>query len=181
MNNDDSKQTDLAATVLDSSLSSLQETTGLLQRGAETLALTSEIDQKRGTVVVIDQDSFLRSYYRELLEERHYLVVSLSTPEMLFDQIIERPIDLLLIEIAFDTSSGLDLLKKLRQHDVFRSIPCILVTDGVAGLTLSSIYALGEMYVFGKAGISPDTVIDKVDSLIKDKHKKTASHNEKRS
>jgi DNA-binding response OmpR family regulator len=83
---------------------------------------------RRATVLCIDDDPFVLSFYVNFLESRGYRTLT-AEDGLLGIEIAKRDIpDVILLDVLMRGLSGFDICRKLREVDELRSIPIILLT-----------------------------------------------------
>ena len=85
--------------------------------------------QKRIRVLVIEDDGPLRELYRQDLVNEGYLVTVVADGADALKRIDEGLVpDVVLLDLALPTVSGLDVYRELRVHANTTSVPVIVVT-----------------------------------------------------
>ena len=80
----------------------------------------------RGKVLVVDDDLKILQMFKKALEVVGLEVFSASSGESAVDQLGVRRFDVVLSDIAMPGMGGIELLKRVRQHDA--DVPLILIT-----------------------------------------------------
>jgi two-component system phosphate regulon response regulator PhoB len=92
-------------------------------------------------VFVVDDDADIRALIGELLTDEGFKVDAAGTAEDALNRLRERPVDVVLLDIAMPSMSGLDLMTEIRKHS---EVPIIFVSgkgaemDRVLGLRLGA-------------------------------------------
>ncbi|GFO57078.1 diguanylate cyclase response regulator [Geomonas sp. Red276] len=89
-------------------------------------------------VLIVEDDSFFREVYTDLLKEEGYHVETASSGEEALDLIAKRVYHLVVTDLVMSDVSGLDILSAVKRHDP--SVSVIMVT-GHANVE-TAIYAL---------------------------------------
>jgi two-component system phosphate regulon response regulator PhoB len=79
-------------------------------------------------ILVVEDDDTSRAVLCAMLTTLGYDYVSFSDPREVIDQLNGRPIDLGLIDLMMPHMGGLELLKQLREIEVYRLIPLFMIT-----------------------------------------------------
>jgi DNA-binding NtrC family response regulator len=131
-------------------------TDALVDKGLEEgaiAALTKPLDinmllgfisslRKDRSVVIIDDDPVFCEMLRGVLEERKYDVVSITAPEQ-FPEVIDQSEDVIvLLDMKFKTTDGLEVMRQIIQEKGF--VPIILMT-GYHELMTDAIKAALEL------------------------------------
>ncbi len=79
-------------------------------------------------LLVVDDDPFVRTMLRDLLEEKGYDVVEAEDGPTALAVVSERVPDLVILDIMMPGLSGIDVLKQLRKKYSANDLPVILLT-----------------------------------------------------
>ncbi len=79
-------------------------------------------------ILIVDDDSTVTEQITILLESYDYTPQFLLEAEYLMQMLGKHPIDLILLDIHMPGIDGLTLLKSLKNHPVYHSIPVIMLT-----------------------------------------------------
>ncbi|MBQ8784583.1 MAG: response regulator transcription factor [Alphaproteobacteria bacterium] len=96
---------------------------------------------KRTHILVVDDDTRLRSLLTRFLRENDFMVSSAKGADEARDMLKEYKFDILIVDIMMPNETGLEFLSKLRKED---SVPVILLTamgeagDRINGLELGA-------------------------------------------
>ena len=87
----------------------------------------SEPASKR--VLVIDDASLVRRYYREALQRAGYVVDEALNGLEAFEKLLVQPADLLIVDVNMPQMDGLSFLRALRRRaEGISSIPALVIT-----------------------------------------------------
>lgn len=85
--------------------------------------------QSRPTILIVEDDSFLKDTYSLKLEQEGFTVTSVSDgPTALTIATSEHP-DLIILDLLLPTMDGIQVLKRLRGDQDTRSIPVIIASN----------------------------------------------------
>ncbi|MCP4752674.1 MAG: response regulator [Proteobacteria bacterium] len=79
-------------------------------------------------ILIVDDDSRIVERLSALLNSLGHQSVFLLEAEFLFHMLEKKRVDLILMAIDMPGINGLSLLKRLKAHDVYRTIPVIMLT-----------------------------------------------------
>lgn len=118
---------------------------------------------KSKTILIIEDDSVLLSALEERLREE-FLVVSAKTGEDGLASIkVKRP-DLILLDLMLPGISGEQVLKELKEVQVTRDIPVIILSaKGDDATVINCLNCLGATDYLVKAHFSLDEVVKKIE------------------
>ena len=93
----------------------------------------------RLTILVVEDDSALRAYYRSILTLEGYAVVTAEDGVDALERLEEQPIGAVILDLGLPRLRGEDVGRELASHPGHRSIPIIVVTgDDTEHLDLAS-------------------------------------------
>jgi two-component system, OmpR family, copper resistance phosphate regulon response regulator CusR len=117
-------------------------------------------------ILLVDDDADIRVTLSESL--RFYFdVETTDNIDFAYNAAIQKKYDLLLLDINLGQSiNGIDLCKKIRNHDSAQSLPIVILTGGVHKETLLSSYQVGADDFFDKTE-DIDVIAASLDSKIK--------------
>jgi DNA-binding response OmpR family regulator len=91
-----------------------------------------ELLQKRqprsGSILVVDDDTEQVAFLRAVLQLAGYQVHSCKDPRLFEQELtVARP-DLIILDLMLPTIHGADLARYIRQHEIYRSVPIIVLS-----------------------------------------------------
>lgn len=101
------------------------------------------------TILVLDDDRYLRNAYRRFFEKRGFSVTTTDSYDTALQILGERKIDLCIFDIALEEKSGLELLKTMRSDDRYRDLP-VIIQSGFGEKLQKEAIALHPHAVFQK-------------------------------
>jgi len=109
-------------------------------------------------VLVIDDASLVRLYYREALERAGYLVDEALNGLEALEKLLAWPADLLLVDINMPKMDGLTFLKSLRRQPMpLAATPAIVVSTEAAPQDLDAARLAGANFYLVKP-VAQDTL-----------------------
>jgi signal transduction histidine kinase/DNA-binding response OmpR family regulator/HAMP domain-containing protein len=79
-------------------------------------------------VLIVEDDEGMRSMIRRRLEKEKWTVIEADNGRTALEQMRKVPPELILLDLMMPEMDGFQFLEELRQHEVWRSIPVIVVT-----------------------------------------------------
>ncbi|HXP67341.1 MAG TPA: response regulator [Steroidobacteraceae bacterium] len=81
------------------------------------------------TVLVIDDAALVRRYYRSTLEEAGFKVEEAMNGLEAFEKLVEKPFDMLIVDVNMPQMDGITFLSLLRQKDgTLATIPALITS-----------------------------------------------------
>jgi two-component system chemotaxis response regulator CheY len=112
------------------------------------------------TVLVIDDASLVRLYYRSTLEAARFKVEEAMNGIEALEKLLEKPVDLLIVDVNMPQMDGFTFLGLLRQKDTaIASIPALITSTESGQKDFEAGRAAGANYYLVKP-ISPETLIE---------------------
>jgi uncharacterized protein (TIGR02266 family) len=108
----------------------------------------NEPEKKKATLLVVDDDADLREAICFDLKRRGYKVLAAASGREAIGLVMEEPIDMVISDIRMPDGDGVELLKKIKEHNY--RIPVLIFITGFADLTLEDAYDFGADAVLSK-------------------------------
>jgi two-component system chemotaxis response regulator CheY len=118
------------------------------------------MDKRR--VMIIDDASLVRLYYREIVETAGYQVEEALNGVEALEKLLLRPADLLIVDVNMPKMDGLTFLKTLRRQPLqIAGIPALMTSTEAAPQDRLAARAAGANYYLVKP-IAPERLLDHV-------------------
>ena len=109
----------------------------------------------RGTVLVVEDEAYVRTSLGELLRSRGFDVLLSTGAEEAQDRLAKAPVDLVLTDLKMPGADGLELVRRL--HAAFPDLPVLVLTGhGTIGSAVDCIKAGAADYILKPA--DPDAL-----------------------
>jgi two-component system chemotaxis response regulator CheY len=119
----------------------------------------------KSRVLVIDDASLVRMYYRDALERAGYEVDEALNGLEALEKLLVAPADLLIVDVNMPQMDGLTFLKVLRrQEQATASIPAIVISTEAGDQDRAAARAAGANFYAVKP-LKPDVLVEYVDLL----------------
>ena len=116
-------------------------------------------DPARIRVLVIDDASLVRMYYRDALERAGYEVEEALNGLEALEKLLVAPADLLVVDVNMPQMDGFTFLKVLRRQDLpVSAIPALVTTTEGAPHDRAAAQAAGANFYLVKP-VSPETLV----------------------
>ena len=79
-------------------------------------------------ILVIDDASLVRFYYRDALERAGYAVDEALNGLEALEKLLMRPPDLLIVDINMPKMDGIELIKQIRTKSTHKFVPILVLT-----------------------------------------------------
>lgn len=88
-------------------------------------------EDRKGLILIIDDDETFRSIMREILERAGYEILTTASVADAYQVMLELQPDLILTDIMMPEIDGLTLVRCLRSHPTWSEIPLVVVSARV--------------------------------------------------
>ncbi len=118
-------------------------------------------DKVKKILVVDDEDSVREIYRHEFLNNGYTVVVAQDGEEGLLKAGEERP-DMMLLDIMLPKMSGIEVLRALKENELTKKIPVLLLTNLGEETIIKEGFELGADGYLLKVSYTPSQVVDEV-------------------
>jgi DNA-binding response OmpR family regulator len=84
--------------------------------------------RRNTTILIVEDDAALRTYYRSVLTLEGYVVVTAEDGVTALKQIEEQPVGAVILDLALPRLRGEDVGREIAAHHAARNIPIVVVT-----------------------------------------------------
>ena len=113
-------------------------------------------------ILVIDDASLVRLYYRDALVRAGYVVDEALNGLEALEKLLVEPADLLIVDVNMPRMDGFTFLKTLRrQAGAVATIPAIMISTEAGPQDFDAARAVGANYYLVKP-VAPDVLIEHV-------------------
>ena len=117
-------------------------------------------------ILIIEDDPIVSKIYRHKYEEAGYDVASAADGEGGLKRLQDFKPDLLQLDLMVPKINGVEIIKKIRAHQEFNSLPIIVLSNGyMTDMVNEAIRAGANRYV-SKMKCSPKLVLEVVNELL---------------
>ena len=128
-----------------------------------------EKDSSQKTILIVEDDEFLRSLTAKRLEKENYHIEVAVDGENAISTVEGIKPDLILLDLLLPGKDGFEVLKKIRSTEVTKGIPVIIFSNLGQKEDIEKDKALGVDDFLIKANFTLDDVVGKIKKLIADK------------
>jgi CheY-like chemotaxis protein len=121
---------------------------------------THDESEKKGAILLVEDDEFLRDLIVHKLEEAGYAVVIAKDAEMALSAIEAHAPDLILLDLILPGMSGFELIAKLRQDATTRKLPFIVLSNSAESQSKQESKDLGAEAYLVKAQSTPSEIVE---------------------
>lgn len=129
----------------------------------------SEIPTAQKTILVVEDDRFLRDIIVTHLRRANYVVVCATTGEEAIDMAGAEHIDLIILDIVLSGISGLDVIARLQQQEATKAIPFMVFSNSDEPASLARGKDLGAITYLVKALSTPERIVSEVSNFLQAK------------
>lgn len=100
------------------------------------------------SILIADDDQFIRGFLREVLTKEGYWVETVESGAMAIKKILKQTVDVLILDVHMTGMSGIDvipIIKRVRPY-----LPIITITGDTSVETEGKVQAEGVFYYFVK-------------------------------
>lgn len=111
------------------------------------------------SVLLIEDDTFIKQMYCTKIEELGIKVFAASTRNEAFDLLNKNTISLILLDLVLPEVSGFDILKELKKDNRLKNIPVIVLSNLSSQTDVSQAFELGALDYIVKSNYTPSEVM----------------------
>lgn len=119
------------------------------------------------TILIIEDDKFLRELIARKLKEENFKVLEAVDGEEGLKKIKEENPDLLLLDLILPGIDGFGVLMKMREESILTSIPVIILSNLGQREEVEKGLSLGASDYLIKAHFTPAEIIEKIKNALK--------------
>ena len=114
----------------------------------------------RKTVLVVDDASLVRLFYRSALQKADFAVEEAMNGLEALEKLLTRPIDLMIVDVNMPQMDGFSFLAAVRQKEgPLAGIPALITSTESGEADFAAARAAGANFYLVKP-IDPDTLVD---------------------
>ncbi|MFT7644486.1 MAG: PleD family two-component response regulator [Candidatus Paceibacteria bacterium] len=117
-------------------------------------------------ILIIEDDSMLRSALAEWLSGEGYEVRGCSSVVEAFEQIEETKPDVILTDLVMANHNGFDVLKKVKEDARLNSIIVLVMSNSSQDKDFEKAILMGAKDFFSKSDLSLKEIVDRVKKVI---------------
>ena len=119
------------------------------------------------TVLIVEDDQFLREFYQELLQAEGYFVDAASDGEIALTKLRSNEYNLVLLDLMLPKKDGVQVLRDLKVSPPKSSqINILVLTNLGQDLVVKECFDLGADGYLIKSALNPDQVLTEVKSYL---------------
>ncbi len=127
-------------------------------------------DTTKGTVLLVEDDEFLRSLIvRKLAEEGYAVTIAKDGEEALMHLGSALP-DLMLLDLVLPGFSGFELVAKLREQGKGTQVPFMVLSNSAESQNREQAEELGAADYLVKAQSTPSDIVARIDTWFAQHH-----------
>jgi DNA-binding response OmpR family regulator len=124
-------------------------------------------------ILIIDDDSFLLDMYALKFNQSNFDVSTALGPEPALEKFHQKYVpDVILLDIVMPVMDGFELMEKLKEEKLAQTAIFIILSNRGQPSDIARGESLGAAGYIVKASSTPSEVIEKVNAIISNVHKK---------
>ncbi len=126
-----------------------------------------ENEQQKKTILMIEDDSFLRNLYRDKFEkEGFYFIESSNGVEGMHRIESEKP-NMVILDILLPIKSGFDILEEMNESGLISEVPVIIFSNLKQDIDIEEARRLGAKDYFIKSETNFSDLVERVKYFIR--------------
>jgi two-component system sensor histidine kinase and response regulator WspE len=133
-----------------------------------TVTLQAQTSQERPCILVVDDSPTVRATETRLLEQYQYQVHQVANGVEAWEALLRQPYQLVITDVDMPGMNGLDLVRQIRHHPRFQSLPVIMVSYRDRAEDRQMGLEAGANFYLTKSSFQDDTLVQAVQNLLRD-------------
>jgi DNA-binding response OmpR family regulator len=127
-------------------------------------------DQKRGIILVAEDDSFLRKLLCEKLKHEGFEFFAVTNGQEALDFLKNNKPMLMLLDLMMPTVDGFQVLESIRQEERMKDLPVIILSNVADKHLVERIQKLGADDYLVKAHFVLEEIMERINSVLKKRY-----------
>lgn len=123
------------------------------------------MDNAKKTVLIVEDDEFLRSLTAKRLEKENYAIEVAVDGESAISVLDALKPDIILLDLLLPGKDGFEVLKKIRSTEAVKTVPVVIFSNLGQKEDIEKAKALGVDDFLIKANFTLDDVVAKINKL----------------
>jgi len=128
--------------------------------------IVKNMTENKKTILMIEDDSFLRNLYRDKLEAGGFDFIEATSGIEGMNKIINEKPDLVILDILLPMRSGFDVLEEMNKEGLILEIPVVILSNLKQETDIEEARKLGAKDYFVKAETSFSDVLERIEEVI---------------
>lgn len=124
------------------------------------------MDNAKKTVLIVEDDEFLRSLTAKRLEKDNYQIEIAVDGENAISALEKIKPDIILLDLLLPGKDGFEVLKSIRSTDAVKNVPVVIFSNLGQKEDIEKAKALGVDDFLIKANFTLDDVVSKINKLV---------------
>lgn len=124
----------------------------------------------QATVLIVEDDRFLRDLIQQKLIKEGFEVVSAVDGEEALKMVVEKPPQLVLLDLILPGVDGFEVLRRLRADTNTAKLPVIVLSNLGQKEDMDRAMKLGAEDFMVKAHFTPSEIVNKVRTTLQTKY-----------
>lgn len=121
-------------------------------------------------LLLIEDEDFIREIYKDQLESAGFSTDAFATGSEGLAAFRANQYDLVVLDIILPDFNGLNVLKEMKNDDVKKDIPVLILSNADQDIIIKQGLALGAEGYLQKVQSTPDMIVDKIRFILEKKH-----------
>jgi DNA-binding response OmpR family regulator len=124
------------------------------------------MEENKKTILMIEDDSFLRNLYRDKLEKEGFDFIEAANGLEGMNKIKNEAPDLILLDILLPMKGGFDVLEEMNDSGLISEIPVIILSNLQQNVDIEEGRRLGAVDYFIKSQTNFTELLERINSFI---------------
>ena len=126
----------------------------------------TEQPQVKYTVLVVDDEQYLREFYQELFTRQGFQVMTASNGQEALTTVAQTPPSIIILDLMMPVMDGLEVLRNLWENNMTKKIPVIVLTNAgdINNMDKAKFYSTYQFFV--KSNVAPEDIVTAVNEAL---------------
>ncbi len=118
------------------------------------------------TVLLIEDDLFIRDLYQRQLDLAGYQTTASATALDALQKAGQQQFDIILLDIMLPDMNGIDVLKKLQENPATKAMPVVMLSNMGQDDIINEAKHLGAKKYLIKSLLTPDQILLEIEDVL---------------